>query len=273
MLTGTGYFEALGIPIVSGRPLQPTDARPGQEGAVIDERLATQLFPDVDPLGRRIQLGAGGVWFTIVGVARTLPQSGPAPERRPIVYAPLAAEPAPDGRAAIIAKGPLAAVSATLREQVRVLDPSLPLFAIETLDASLARGRFPSRLIGTWFGVLAMVALVLATVGVFAVTSHHVAQRRYEIGVRMALGADRRDVVRLFVRRMAMQLAVATAIGLAGAVAVGQLLRSSLPDSSSTDPLTFVIVVALLASVALAATFLPARRAAVVDPATILRDA
>lgn len=271
MLTGTAYFETLGIPIVRGRALRPGDERPGEEGAVIDERFASQFFSNVDPIGQRIRLGASGVPLTIVGVARTVPQSGPPPAIRPVVYAVLQAEPAPDGRAAIIAKGPLSAVSATLREEVRAMDPTLPLFAIETLDAALARGRFPTRLISTWFGVLALVALVLAAVGVFAITAHNVAQRTHEIGVRMALGAEAGAVVRLFVRRTLIQLAIAIVVGLAGTFAVGRLVQSAVPDAADPDPVTFAIVTALLAIVSLTATFLPARRAATVDPLIALR--
>jgi predicted permease len=272
MLTGARYFESLPIPIVRGRALAPRDALPGEQGAVVDERFASRFFPGEDPLGRRIRLGSSGVWFTIVGVARTLPQVGPGPEIRPLVYAPLEVEPSPDGRAAIIVKGPLAAASIALREEVRAMDGSLPLFAIETLDDALARGRLPARLIGTWFGILAIVALVLAGVGVFAVTAHGVAQRRHEIGVRMALGADRHAVVRLFAQRAAVQLTIALVIGIAGTLALGRLAQSAMREVAERDPVTFLIVVALLASVAMTATLLPARRASRVDPMVALRD-
>lgn len=272
VVTGERYFEALGIPIVRGRALAPRDALPGEQGAVVDERFASRWFPGADPLGRRIRLGSSGVWFTIVGVARTLPQAGPAPEIRPIVYARLDAEPSPDGRAAIIVKGPLPTASTALRDEVRALDASLPLFAIETLDDALARGRFPSRLISTWFGILAVVALVLAGVGVFAVTAHGVAQRTHEIGVRMALGADGRAVVRLFTRRAVIQLTIAIIIGLAGTFAVARVAQSAMREIAERDPLTLLIVVALLVSVAMTATLLPARRASRVDPMIALRE-
>jgi putative ABC transport system permease protein len=191
---------------------------------------------------------------------------------RPIVYAPLEAEPAPDGRAAIIVKGPIAAASAALREEVRAMDATLPLFAIETLDDARARSRLPARIIGTWFTALAVVALVLAAVGVFAMTAHNVAQRRHEMGVRMALGAEGADVVRLFLRRTLFQLAVGTVVGLAGTLAMGAVLGSALQELGRRDAMTFAIVTCVLASVALIATLLPARRAAFVDPAVTLRE-
>jgi putative ABC transport system permease protein len=272
VLTGANYFSALKVPIVRGRALETLDARAGQEAAVVDERFAARFFPDVDPIGRRIRAGATGPWSTVVGVARTLPQSGPAPELRPIVYAPLEAEPAPDGRAAIIVKGPIAAASAALREEVRAMDATLPLFAIETLDDARARSRLPARIIGTWFTALAVVALVLAAVGVFAMTAHNVAQRRHEMGVRMALGAEGADVVRLFLRRTLFQLAVGTVVGLAGTLAMGTVLGSALQELGRRDAMTFAIVTCVLASVALIATLLPARRAAFVDPAVTLRE-
>jgi putative ABC transport system permease protein len=271
LLTGARYFDTLKLPIVRGRAIEPSDARPGQEGAVVDERFASRFFPGEDPIGRRIRLGAAGVWYTIVGVAHTVPQFGPAPELRPIVYAPLEAEPTPDGRAAIIVKGPLGPVSDALREEVRAMDAALPLFAIETLDATRARGRLPARLMSMWFGALAVVALVLAAVGVFAITAHGVAQRTEEIGIRMALGADARAVVGMFMRRAMIQLAIAVGLGLVGALAVGTLIRSLLQGVGPRDPITLIVVTAVLGAVTLLATFLPARRAARVDPAIALR--
>lgn len=270
MLVGARYFDALKLPIVRGRAIEAADARPGQEGAVVDERFTAQFFPGSDAIGRRIRLRANGVPFTIVGVARTVPQSGPRPAIHPMVYAPLQAEPAPEGGAAIIVKGPLAA-SATLREEVRAMDSTLPLFAIETVYSALARGRFPSRLISTWFGVLALAALVLAAVGVFAMTAHSVAQRTHEIGVRMALGADASAVVRLFARRTMFQLGIGIVLGVAGALAVGRLVQAALEEVADRDPLTLFIVTAMLAAVSMTATLLPARRAARVDPMIALR--
>jgi predicted permease len=271
LLTGSNYFTLLKLPIARGRGIEPQDSRPGQEGAVVDERFATRFFPYGDPIGRRIRLGASGTWYTVVGIARTLPHIGPAPELRPVVYAAFGAEPAPDGRGAIIVKGPLEAASAALRDEIRAIDPSLPLFAIETLDTTVARGRIPERTFSTWFGAVALVALVLAAVGVFAITAHSVVQRTHEMGVRMALGADGRTVVRLFLRRTMVQLTGGIVLGLAGALAVGRLANATTRDAGSGDPVTLAIVSALLAAVALMATLLPARRAARVDPMVALR--
>jgi putative ABC transport system permease protein len=271
LLTGSRYFETLNLPLVRGRGLQNVDGRAGQEGAVVDERFATRFFPQLDPIGRRIRVGTPGVWYTVVGVARALPLFGPPPERRPLVYAPLQAEPAPDAQAAIIAKGPLATVSARLREEVRAMDPALALFGIETLDQARARARVPARLFSTWFGALAVVALLLAAVGVSAITAHSVTQRTEEIGVRMALGADPRDVVRMFVFRTLRLLALAVVLGLSGAIAVGRLLGLFAQRAGLIDPATLTIVAIVLGSVTVLATLIPARRAARVDPLVALR--
>ncbi len=271
LLTGARYFETLKLPIVRGRGIQDIDARPSQEGAVVDQRFAMRFFPNQDPLGRRIRVGAAGVRYTIVGVARTVPQLGPAAELRPVVYAGLEAEPAPDGRAAIIVKGPLAAASAALREEVRAMDPALPLFAIETLDQTQARGRVPARLFTTWFGSLAVVALVLAAVGVFAITAHSVTQRTEEIGIRMALGADAWAVVGMFLRRTSRLLTLAIVLGLAGSRVLGTLIQSLLQDVGQRDPLTLTMVTVVLGAVTFLATLIPASRAARADPVVALR--
>jgi putative ABC transport system permease protein len=139
------------------------------------------------------------------------------------------------------------------------------------MDTTIARSRYPTRLVGTWFGVLALIALVLASVGVFALTAHGVAQRTQEIGVRMALGAQAREVVWLFMRRTILHLAIGLAVGLGGALAMGRLLQTFPGQVSPRDPITLTIVTTLLVLVAGAATMLPARRAARVDPVVALR--
>ena len=271
ILTGARYFDTLKLPVVRGRAFTSSDGVAGQEGAIVDQVFAARFFPDGDPIGRRIRLGAAASFLTIVGVAQTVPQAGPPELVRPVVYAPLQADAAPEGRATIFVYGNLSAAAAALRDEVRALDPNLPLFGIETLDTAVARSRIPVRLVGTWFGVLALVALILASVGLYALTAHGVAQRVQEIGIRMALGAQAPQVVWLFLRRTIVQLAVGVTLGLAGALGAGQLLQMFLRDTSPRDPITVAIVIALLVIVAVAATLVPARRAARIDPTVALR--
>ncbi len=286
VLTGRRYFETLKLPIAQGRDFAVSDSLPGRRGAIVDQRFASRFFPGQSALGRRIRLAAvqppgsrtpdpnlrdTGDWLTIVGIARTIPQPGPAELVRPIVYVPLAAEPNPDARAVILVNGDLGSAARALREEMRALDPNLPLFAIETLDRALARSRWPTVFIGTWFGVLAVVALVLASVGLYALTAHLVAQRVHEIGVRMALGAQSRQVLWLFVRRTVVQLAFGLALGVVGALGVGTLLAAFLRETNPRDPITLAIVIVLLCAVSMIASLVPARRAARVDPMVVLR--
>jgi putative ABC transport system permease protein len=212
--------------------------------------------------------------FSVVGVAQTLPQSAPAglsPEA--VVYVPFRAEPGPMRFITVLARGRSgpAATLTLVREDVRALDPDLPLFAAQSMDEVVARTRYPTRLIGSLFGLLAITALVLASVGLFALTAHGVAQRTHEIGIRMALGARAAQVAWLFLRRTLMQLSIGLTLGLAGALAIGRLLGNFLGKVSPRDPLTLGSVVGLLVVVSLVAAFLPARRAARLDPRMALR--
>jgi putative ABC transport system permease protein len=165
----------------------------------------------------------------------------------------------------------LAAVTPQLREAVRAVDPDLPLYYLQTMDDTLAMSRQSPRLWGALFGLMALVALVLASVGLFAVTSHGVTQRTHEIGVRMALGAQAPQVVWMFVRRTVVQLAIGLMAGLGGALAGGKALQAFLVQTDPRDPLTLAVVSLLITVVAVVASVLPARRAALVDPVAALR--
>jgi predicted permease len=276
---GPRYFETLAVPLLRGRAFDERDAMPGREAAIVNQRFATTYFPDADPVGKRIQLAgsapaaAATPWLTIVGVSQTVPSFGPGRPldlQEPVVYAPLALDPSPRALVVIArAHSGLAATVSAMREEVRALDPDLPLFGIETLDVAVGRAR--DSIVASWFTVLALIAIVVAAVGLYAVAAHTVAQRTQEIGVRIALGARSGQVVWLFVRRTSLLLVAGIAFGVAGAFWTGQFLQSFHPQTPAHDPLTLVAVVLLLALVAGIASVLPARRAARVDPATALR--
>jgi predicted permease len=281
---GPHYFETLGLPVIRGRALTAADGQVGREGVIVNERFATRYFPDEDPLGHRILLSgatlppARAPWLTIVGIVPTLPNFFPDRMDDPVVYVPMDAEQAPQRVVSIIVRTAGAATSSVkaaaasaLRDEVAALDPDLPLFAIQTLDEAVARSRYPTRVVGSWFLTLAAISLILATVGLYALTARGVAQRVQEIGVRMALGAARGQVVWLFLRRTAIQLAIGLTIGLAGALALSRALQSMVRETDARDPLTLVLVVLLLAIVALVASLIPSRRAAKIDPAVALR--
>ena len=206
-----------------------------------------------------------------------MPRTGPDRTPEPIAYVPLGAERTPGAGASLIVRtdatrAGLAAVAAALREDVRALDPDLPLYSVEMMDAVVARGWSGQRLMGGFLGMLAFVALVLATVGIYAVTAHVVARRTHEIGVRMALGARAGQVLWLFARRTLVQLAFGLTIGLAGALVVGRLLQAFLVGIAPRDAATLIIVSLLLITVASAAAYVPARHAARLDPLRALRD-
>jgi ABC-type antimicrobial peptide transport system permease subunit len=161
-----------------------------------------------------------------------------------------------------------AQATSLLREEIRALDPDLPLFNIRTMDQNLAQQRWPFRVFGTMF---AAIALVLSAVGLYALTAYSVTQRTQEIGVRMALGAQAPQVWWLIARRAPVQLAIGLAIGMPGALGVGKLLRSLLVQTSSSDPTTLISIAALLIVVAVTACYWPARRATRLDPLVALR--
>jgi putative ABC transport system permease protein len=277
--TGARYFETLGIQVRRGRLFTDGDGLPGREAAIVDDRCAALYFPDADPIGQRIRLTeenpsrASQPWLTIVGVAPALPDFRPSRLQSPVVYVPMRAEPSPGQDISIIARGSadVAAVAPLIRERVRALDPELPIYGIEPVAAAAMRSRLPQRLVGGVFGVIALIGLALSTMGVYALTAYGVAQRTQEIGVRMALGAQARQVMWLCLRRTTIHLAGGLALGVFGALATGQLLQSFLVETSPRDPLTLVAVAALLAIVAIAASWIPSRRAARLDPVVALR--
>jgi putative ABC transport system permease protein len=203
----------------------------------------------------------------------TIPQSvGSSEPDGPAVFVPLLGETTPSVASLFVrSRSDVTAAVSLLREEVRALDPNLPVYWVQTLDQVFADARFPLRLIGGWFSALAVIALLLATVGLYAVTGHSVAQRTQEIGVRVALGAERHEVMWLFLRRTIVQLAIGAAVGMAGALFVGQLLQTLIAGTNPRDPITLALVTALLAAVAIIATLLPARRATRVDPLAALR--
>jgi predicted permease len=280
--TGPRYLDTFRKRIVRGSELTLREAEGGAAPVIINEWLAAAVFPGEDPIGRRIRLtlpngtSPGPEWFTIAGIAPDIRQSSTedASGRDGVVYISYATNPL--AQASIVARSDSApsVMGAVLREQVRAVDPDLPLFEVMLLDDLLAASdeRVGLRVFGTMFAAFAVVALLLATVGLYAVTAYTAAQRTREIGVRVALGAQSKHIWWLVTRGAAVQLGIGLSIGMVGATGIGQLLRSVLIGTSAIDPVTLFAVAALLAVVGLSACLLPARRAMRLDPAAVLRS-
>jgi predicted permease len=276
--TDQHYFGALRLPIVRGRALTAEDSAAGVAGAVVNQHFASSFFPDAEVIGRRIRLGENAAddrspWLTIVGVAQTIPSLARGAGDRPVVYAPWQAFAEPPPAVTIIARAPTFVTAvATMRETVRAIDASVPLFGIEPIEASIARIGYGHRLLGTWFGLLAAIAVVLAVVGLYATTAHGVATRAQEIGVRMALGAGESQVLMLFMRQAMWRIALGLVLGLGGALALGGLLSSFLVRVSARDPLTLAGVAILLAAVGIITSLAPAARATRIEPMNAMRN-
>jgi predicted permease len=277
---GIGYFDVLGVQLLRGRTFDAADGTPGHESAIVNQRLVAMHFAGEDPIGRRITLVDGTqsvqtsppVPATIVGIAPTIRQRNFAEnDPDPVVYLPYRADPQRGLFLMVRTSGNAAGVTSLVREEMRALEPDLPLFGIQTLDEALAQRRWPFRVFGTMFAIFAAIALVLSAVGLYAVTAYSVTQRTAEIGVRMALGAQPKQVLWLVLRRALVQLAIGVPIGIAGTFAVGKLLESLLIQISTRDPVTIGSIAALMIAVSIAACVWPAQRATRLDPVSALR--
>jgi hypothetical protein len=267
--------------VLRGRAFTPGDGLPGREIVVVNQRFAETYFPGEDPLGRRIRLDAPGgpgapagtAWLTIVGVAPDVRQLDSAPGQVPVAFLPHRSEWPRTGELLLRARAGTdpAALVPLVQDALRDIDPGLAFFNVWRLDDYLADRGADVRLFAVILGTFALLALALSAIGVYGVTAYAVAQRTREFGLRMALGARPEQVRRLVVRTALRQLAIGLPVGLAGALAVGQVLSSELEGTSAVDPLTLLVIIAMLAGVTAVASLVPAARAVRLDPALALR--
>jgi putative ABC transport system permease protein len=281
MFVSDTYFDTLGVTMRQGRALRETDGDPGSEGVVVNARFASQYFPGEDVIGKRIRLKPGGrgpdaqeqkPWLTIVGVAPTVRQRNVQDvDPDAVAYLSYRLEP-PNGTAILIrSQGEPGSLTSAVREAVQATDPDQPVFGVQTMDQLFAQTRWPYRVFGSMFTIFAIIALVLASVGIYAVTAYSVTQRTQEIGVRMALGAQASQVSWLILRQGLVQLAIGLTIGTAGALAATPVLRALLVQIKPSDPVTLAGIGLVFTTVTICACLIPARRATRLDPLKALR--
>ncbi|MEW6210873.1 MAG: ABC transporter permease [Acidobacteriota bacterium] len=265
------YFEAMGIPLLKGRAFTERDREKSSPVLIINEAMARALFPDDDPVGKRIRFGTDDEWREIVGVAGDVKWDGLQAGAGFHSYAPHLQEPWPYLNLAV--RSPLDSHSliAAVRREIQSIDSALPVSSVRTMDEVIAETIAPRRFSMMLFSLFAVVALLLVAVGIYGVMSYSVSQRTHELGIRMALGASRGDVMRIVVRHAMAMTVAGIAAGTAAALGATRLMESMLFEVETTDPMTFIAVAVLLLLVAFASCYLPARRATRVDPMTALR--
>lgn len=275
VVIGARYFQTLDVPLVRGRDFTDDDGGPGQPGAIVNERFVSQFLAGRDPIGQRIALTAGDAGkaadpVTIVGVAGNIRQRA-VPEPDPVVYLPYRAS-AP-ANMALLARSSIdpAGLVPLLRTTVLALDADLPVYRIQTMADVVRNAQWNGRVAQRLILLITFIAIALSTVGLYAVTAHGVAQRRQEIGVRMALGAQPRQVVFVVARRALRQLVLGLGAGIVCTLAWQRMFSTDRIDLSIMEPGALGSIAATLAAAALIACYIPARRAIRIDPVTAIR--
>jgi putative ABC transport system permease protein len=276
-MTGVGYFRTMGIPIVKGRDFDNRDQQKSPGVAIINEEFARQYFPNEDPLGKRILPGINTIedekpaYKEIVGVVGNIRNQALNTPPEPGYYLPQTQVPFSGMTVVMKTTNDPHSVMPAATKEVAAMDPDIPLYGVKTMreymSASVATPRFSTTLLSIFAGV----ALVLTLVGLYGVMSYSVAQRTNEIGIRLALGAQSRDVLLMIVKQASRLIVIGLVIGLAGAYAATRLIASLLFGVTAKDPFTFAAAAVLLALVALLACYVPAWRATKVDPLEALR--
>jgi putative ABC transport system permease protein len=268
-LISPDYFRAMGIPLLNGRDFNVGDTGSSPEVIIINEAMRRRYWPDQDAIGKRIFFGESP--STIVGVAGNVKHLGLDAEEKPEMYMPFLQS--PTSQAILVARAktdPLSLVAA-LRGEVSAIDKDQPVERIQTLTEVLSQSVAQPRFSALLLGLFSLLALILAASGIFGVVAYSVSQGRHEIGIRMALGAQRVDVLKLVVKQGTVLILAGVVIGIAASLALTRVLSSLLFEVSATDPLTFTLIPLLLAGVAVSACAIPARRATRVDPMVALR--
>jgi putative ABC transport system permease protein len=268
------FFRALGIPIVAGRDFTDRDNDNASGAAIINEAMARRYFPNEDPIGKRLTLSMprpDNPWLTIVGVVKDIPHRGLESKAEPDWFLSYLGQPRRHGYLMARVSGDPASLAAAIRSQISAIDKDQPVTAIRTMSEVIASTTAPRRFNTLLFAIFASVALALAVTGIYSVISYSVTQRTQEVGVRIALGARPGDVIRLILKQGLTLTLIGVAAGVLGAIAAARVMSGLLYGVTATDPATFVAISLLLAIVATLACYLPARRAARVEPIAALR--
>src|SRR5215510_3248162 len=269
-----GYFRTMGMRLIRGRDFNDADVEDKEKVVIVDETIARRIFANEDPIGRRIIFG-GGIsnpqWWTIVGVVGAVRHYGLKRDARMQAYQPYQQSSGANMTIVARATGDTASLTAAMRNEVAALDKDLPLYAPRPMTEVVAIAMWDDKYFGILFGVFASLALCLAAVGIYGVISFSVAQRTREIGLRVALGAQTGAVMRMIIRQGLTLAGLGAAVGLGGAALAALLMKSLLFNVSAIDPAIFTLLPLSLLAVALAACWIPARRATRVDPVVALR--
>jgi predicted permease len=275
------FFDAAGIPLLAGRPFATTDGPGSGKVVILNRTLADQLFPNEDPIGRRIAWTGEvlrftpltGDWRTIVGVTANTQDGGLDAEPRPVVFMPFAQFPAFSGGFVIRAESNVTALIPAATRIVRRLAPTSPIEHLMTIAQFKDQSVSPRRLNAALISAFGILALIIAAVGIAGVLAFSVSARTIEIGIRMSLGADRGRVLRMILKEGGVLLAIGLVLGVAGAYVAGGIIRGLLFGVAPHDPVTFIGVAAVMAAIGIVACWIPAQRASHIDPAITMRSA
>jgi predicted permease len=270
-LVGPDYFQTMRIPIVAGRDFSTADRAGQPRVMIVNQTMAARFWPGGSPLGHRIQPSGGEHWYTIVGVARDIKYHTMTEQPESFMYFPQLQAGGTDANILVRTKTDPAALLPVVRQQARAIDPNVSVLQAGSLDGILHLSLFSYRTAATLALVLGTLGLLLAAFGIYGVLSYSVSQQTHEIGIRLALGADPQRVLRMVVREGTKLALVGMAIGLVGALALTRLMTSLLYGVSPYDPVSFAVVIFVIAAAALLACYFPARRAMRLDPTVALR--
>lgn len=266
------YFQTLGIPIIRGRQFDSTDREDSPKVAIINQAAAHRFWPDQDPIGKRFKFFGLDYFVQVVGVARDSKYETLGEEPTPYMYLPLIQTPSP-GLTLFFRSGTDPRVLlASVRERVQALDRNLPLTNVWPIGEVITQALWGAKFAAGLLSIFAALAMVLAAIGVYGVVAYSVGTRVREIGIRMALGARRQDILAMIVRQNSVSLVIGLAVGLIAALALSRTITALLYGASSASAIPFVLLPVMLALVGLIATYIPAKRATTINPIIALRQ-